>query len=108
MPEEKNTYAKLASEAMAFPRYSFRLTMSALSKLIKKQWGKIVEDLIFEKPRRKSSSNASKNSKESSGEIRNRLKSLDGQQEMLEAGGEDMKIKSMGKSKSASPMLEME
>jgi len=41
------------------------VTISNLSKLIKKQWGKIVEDLIFEKPRRKSSA-ASKQSKEGS------------------------------------------
>lgn len=63
VPEDRNTYEKLAYAALAFPRYSFRLTMSALSKLLKKTWGKVVEDNIFEKPRRKSS-NASKNSKD--------------------------------------------
>ena len=54
-PEDKNTYEKLAQYAILHPRYSFRVTISNIAKLIKKQWGKIVEDLIFEKPRRKSS-----------------------------------------------------
>lgn len=53
--EELCTYEKLAFESLQNPRYSFRLTMSALSKLIKKQWGHLVEHLIFEKPRHKSS-----------------------------------------------------
>ena len=45
-----------------YPRYSFRVTNSNIAKLLKKTWcGKIVEDLIFEKPRRKSSAK-SKNS----------------------------------------------
>ena len=47
------------------PRYSFRVTISNLAKLLKKQWGKVVEGLIFEKPRRKSSAK-SKSSGESS------------------------------------------
>ena len=61
-PEEKNTYEKLAHQAIANPRYSFRLTMSALSKLIRKQWSKVVDELIFEKPRRKSSASSNSNS----------------------------------------------
>ena len=32
--------------------------MSNLAKLLKKHWGKLVEDLIFEKPRRKSTSHS--------------------------------------------------
>ena len=40
---------------MEFPRYSFRVTASNLAKLLKKQWPKQVESLIFEKSRRKSS-----------------------------------------------------
>jgi len=78
-PEDRNTYEKLAKLALEIPRYSFRLTMSALSKLLKKYWGKIVEDLIFEKPRRKSSAQSSK-SNDSKGEIRNRLCSMDDQE----------------------------
>jgi len=54
-PEDRNTYEKLGQYAMNNPRYSFRCTISNIAKLIKKQWGKVVEDLIFEKPRRKSS-----------------------------------------------------
>ena len=40
---------------MEFPRYSFRVTASNLAKILKKQWPKQVEGLIFEKSRRKSS-----------------------------------------------------
>jgi hypothetical protein len=53
--EENNTYEKQVKQAVMFPRYSFRVTMSNLAKLLKKTWGKTVEGLIFEKPRRKSS-----------------------------------------------------
>ena len=60
--EEANTYEKLVQQALMYPRYSFRVTASNISKLIKKQWGKIVEDLIFEKPRRKSSAQSKKSS----------------------------------------------
>lgn len=61
-PEETNTYEKLVQQALMYPRYSFRVTASNISKLIKKQWGKVVEDLIFEKPRRKSSAQSKKSS----------------------------------------------
>jgi hypothetical protein len=54
-PDKEDTYEKLAEAAMLHPRYSFRVTISNLSKLLKKTWGKVVDDLIFEKPRRKSS-----------------------------------------------------
>ena len=86
-PEEKNTYDKLAQDSLLYPRYSFRVTISNLSKLIKKQWGKIVEPLIFEKPRRKSSaakSEKSSNSMVSDGKhqgagasLRGRVNSMD-------------------------------
>jgi hypothetical protein len=36
IPEDLQSYELLAKRAMEFPRYSFRLTMSALSKLVKK------------------------------------------------------------------------
>ena len=45
--EGKNTYQSLAQDSLLYPRYSFRVTISNLSKLIKKQWGKIVEPLIL-------------------------------------------------------------
>ena len=48
-------YEALKKQALEYPRYSFRVTMSSIAKLIKKTWGSLVEDLIFEKPRRKSS-----------------------------------------------------
>lgn len=66
-----------------YPRYSFRVTISNLSKLLKKQWGKIVEPLIFEKPRRKSSNAKSEKSSNSDGKhqssnnFRARLNSMD-------------------------------
>ena len=56
------TYDSLTTKAMEYPRYSFRVMMSNLSKLVKKQWP-FVEELIFEKPRRKSTAQ-SKKSKE--------------------------------------------
>ena len=45
-----------------YPRYSFRVTTSNICKLIRKWWPKIAEDLIFEKPRRKSSTQSKKSS----------------------------------------------
>ena len=52
----------MKKQALLFPRYSFRVTMSSIAKLIKKTWGSVVEDLIFEKPRRKSSAQSKKSS----------------------------------------------
>lgn len=82
--EGKNTYQSLAQDSLLYPRYSFRVTISNLSKLIKKWWGKIVEPLIFEKPRRKSSNTKSEKSSTSDGRhhttfgsIRDRLNSMD-------------------------------
>lgn len=82
--EGKNTYQSLAQDSLLYPRYSFRMTISNLSKLIKKQWGKIVEQLIFEKPRRKSSNTKSEKSSNSDGKphpsfgsFRDRLNSMD-------------------------------
>ena len=80
--EEKNTYEKLAQFAMNNPRYSFRCTISNIAKLIKKQWGKVVEDLIFEKPRRKSSAQSKKSVDNSSDGVsapgfRGRINSMD-------------------------------
>jgi len=49
-----STYEKLGKESLLNPRYSFKCKISDIAKLIKKTWP-IVEDLIFEKPRRKSS-----------------------------------------------------
>lgn len=83
-PEGKDTYQSLAEDSLLYPRYSFRVTISNLSKLIKKQWGKIVEPLIFEKPRRKSSNAKSEKSNNSEGQrhsvgacLRGRLNSMD-------------------------------
>ena len=53
--EDRNSYEKILKVYMEFPRYSFRVTASNLAKLLKKQWPKQVEGLIFEKSRRKSS-----------------------------------------------------
>lgn len=53
--EDRNSYEKMIKVSMEFPRYSFRVTASNLAKLLKKQWPKQVEGLIFEKSRRKSS-----------------------------------------------------
>lgn len=66
--EELCSYEKLGFESLQNPRYSFRLTMSALSKLVKKQWGNVVEHLIFEKPRHKSSAGANLMKKSKTGE----------------------------------------
>lgn len=88
--EGLGAYEVLKKQALEYPRYSFRVTMSSIAKLIKKTWGSIVEDLIFEKPRRKSSAQ-SKKSSGSKGDIdhikasvapstialRNRLNSMD-------------------------------
>ena len=49
------------------------MTISNLSKLLKKYWGEAVEHLIFEKPRRKSSAQSSDHSIDSNSE--NNLKS---------------------------------
>lgn len=81
--ETKNTYEKLAIEALKYPRYSFRLTMCALSKLLKKTWGKVVEENIFEIPRRKSTG-GSKKSSNSGSAIRPRFSSMDGQNELID------------------------
>jgi hypothetical protein len=53
-PEELLSYELLAKESLLNPRYSFKCKISDIAKLIKKTWP-IVDDLIFEKPRRKSS-----------------------------------------------------
>jgi len=53
-PEEVKSYELLGKESLMNPRYSFKCKISDIAKLIKKTWP-IVEDLIFEKPRRKSS-----------------------------------------------------
>ena len=80
----KNTYQSLAQDSLLYPRYSFRVTISNLSKLIKKQWGSVVESLIFEKPRRKSSNTKSEVSSNSDNKqrtslinTRDRLNSMD-------------------------------
>ena len=85
-PEELDSYEKLAKAALEHPRYSFRVTISNLSKLLRKTWGKIVEDLIFEKPRRKSSAQSKNSDGHSDGSattpgpgFRNRLNSMDDQ-----------------------------
>jgi hypothetical protein len=83
--QELSTYEGLAKAALEHPRYSFRVTISNLSKLLKKTWGKIVEDLIFEKPRRKSSAQSKNSDGNSEGSgystpgpgFRNRLNSMD-------------------------------
>ena len=81
---KNDSYEKLKISALEFPRYSFRVTMSNLAKLLKKTWcGKIVENCIFEKPRRKSSANSKKSSENSTDPAilgtngRSRLDSLD-------------------------------
>ena len=66
---------------MAYPRTSFKYVASQLATKLKKTWcGKLLEHLIQDKPRRKSSA-ASSGSKESGGsnqgEFRNRLNSMD-------------------------------
>jgi acetoin utilization deacetylase AcuC-like enzyme len=38
--DENNSFEKQVGLAMSCPRYSFRVTMSALGKLLKKKWGK--------------------------------------------------------------------
>jgi len=61
------------------------VTISNLSKLLKKYWGKIVEDLIFEKPRRKSSAQSKKSGSSDNAQttsaasvgLRNRINSMD-------------------------------
>ena len=84
----KGAYEELKKQALLFPRYSFRVTMSSIAKLIKKTWGSVVEDLIFEKPRRKSSAQSKKSSGSKSENqdhatsstplgLRNRLNSMD-------------------------------
>lgn len=84
-PLELDSYDKLAKAALEHPRYSFKVTISNLSKLLKKYWGKIVEDLIFEKPRRKSSAQSKNSDGHSDGSaastpgFRNHLNSMDDQ-----------------------------
>jgi len=94
--DELNTYEKLAQNAMLYPRYSFKLMISNIAKLIKKQWASVVEDLIFDKPRRKSSAQSKQSGSESKGSVsiggdgtRNRLNSMEDsviEKEMLTFG----------------------
>ena len=58
--------------------------ISNIAKLIKKQWASVVEDLIFDKPRRKSSAQSKQSGSESKGSMsiggdgpRNRLNSME-------------------------------
>tara|TARA_B110000285_G_C15097224_1_gene602778 strand:- start:68 stop:310 length:243 start_codon:yes stop_codon:yes gene_type:complete len=60
-PSEMCSYELLAKESLLNPRYSFKCKISDIAKLIKKIWP-VVEDLIFEKPRRKSSAQSKKSS----------------------------------------------
>ena len=83
-PEELNTYEKLAQNALMYPRYSFKIMISNIAKLIKKQWPTVVEDLIFDKPRRKSSAQSKQSGSESKSSVsniiegtRNRLNSME-------------------------------
>ena len=58
-----------------YPRYSFKIMISNIAKLIKKQWPTVVEDLIFDKPRRKSSAQSKQSGSESKSSVNNALTS---------------------------------
>ena len=67
------------------PRYSFKCKISDIAKLVKKTWP-CVEDLIFEKPRRKSSAQSKKSSDHShQNNIRNRINSMEENSDQIDS-----------------------